>query len=293
MSSLVNTLKLIAMLSTDVYIKQSVLAEKLEISDRQLRRYLTDMKDAHISIESKRGPDGGIRIRSTELLTASVQEFFEEVDSSLIQDRTHTIQSKHLDILKGIIYQNELSDVMFMKYREQIDLSIKELINVKITYKKRSGEITSRTVAPIVMREEFGRYYLIGYDYHRQQVRQYRIDRIKFMEVENKQHTFNKIELMRMLENFGKGFKDESDDVVVRMKIRNNDLHHIKEDLGDVVFDEIDVGTKWTEVSVLIKNLYMFKRFVLREGTSIKVTGPDSLVSDIQNILTETLKLYK
>lgn len=294
MNSLFNTLKLIALLPRNRYMSQSDLADKLDIGERQLRRYLIDMQDAGIQIESKRGRYGGVRLSGGDFLTDAVKSMIEGIETDELMSKTTNLHSDHIELLKAIVTGK--SNKEFKRLGSQIDeimTAISDKRTMQITYKKRAGDIVKRKVAPFLLREEFGRYYLLGFDYEREVLRKYRLDRIKLYNVLTVKHNFIQKEIDKMLLDEGKKFINDGKQLEVVMLVDMCAYNHIKEDFSGLKFgSRIKEGSRY-KVSALISNVYMLKRAVLKEGANIQVIFPQYLVDEIYDELSRTLKNYQ
>ena len=73
MSKISNSLLMLFFLNKKLsYTKISELADYLEVSNREVRRYRDDLEMAGFSIESKMGRDGGYRLMNDVVLTMNI-----------------------------------------------------------------------------------------------------------------------------------------------------------------------------------------------------------------------------
>lgn len=62
MSRLSNSLKVIEILKSNNIVRSNEISEKLNTSDRMVRKYITDLKEAGLNIVSISGPKGGYKM---------------------------------------------------------------------------------------------------------------------------------------------------------------------------------------------------------------------------------------
>lgn len=68
MSKFSNLLKLIVLLKSKNRMKTKELAEALNVSERMIRKYIADLNEANINVQSIPGPNGGYKLSGNEYL---------------------------------------------------------------------------------------------------------------------------------------------------------------------------------------------------------------------------------
>ena len=163
------------------YISRAELAEYLEISDRQVRRYRSDLEQAGYYIDNKSGPDGGYRLVNP-------------LDKSLmIPDNIMLALSIAAKSNKTLLQSlNELPVVPKTEKRVDGDsfisdheLEVLTVISEAIKNKKRIhfdydiyNKPTSIDVEPYKIIYAYHTYYLRGRSVFKNELRKYDIDKI-------------------------------------------------------------------------------------------------------------------
>ena len=68
MSKFSNLLRLITLLKSNKRIKRKEIADALGVSERMVRKYISDLQEANITIESIPGPNGGYELKGHNYL---------------------------------------------------------------------------------------------------------------------------------------------------------------------------------------------------------------------------------
>jgi predicted DNA-binding transcriptional regulator YafY len=185
------------------------LSQELGVTLRTLMRDLKDLKEMGIPIESDRGRGGGIRINRyyglgridfnyseiIDLLLAL--STIEKMESPLFLQDLKSIKNKIIrafpdgqrsvvnELRKRILIGDEASDIArstYIKPKKKIVAALHEAFferkQVKITYISERKEKTTRIIEPELMLLNWPIWYIVGWDRLRDDVRNFRVDRI-------------------------------------------------------------------------------------------------------------------
>lgn len=202
--------ELLGLLKSKEYWITSELAIELDVSLRTLSRYINDLRDQGIPIESERGRGGGIRIdRHYGLgrLNLSYQEIIdlllalttlEKLNSPLLLQDLKSIKLKLMqcfpesqknllrDLRKRIYVGDKASEYILADYNtpkkgvlENVHYGFLEKRKLEISYMKKDGTFSRRTISPEVLLLNWPVWYIVGFDNLRGEIRNFRTDRIK------------------------------------------------------------------------------------------------------------------
>ena len=210
------TSRLLGLLRTEEHWTTHHLASELNISHRTLMRDLEDLKEAGYPIEAERGRGGGVRLSGrwgierlnltnkeaiSLLLSLSVTEALTERSNDLgakglkqkIAIAFPETQRKAIGELRKRIFIGKLaSDAVLRSYNkvnskiwEDVIVSFFESKRLKFEYCNENGIITIREFDPHFLLLNWPAWYLLGWDYLRDEIRIFRIDRIRTISISN------------------------------------------------------------------------------------------------------------
>lgn len=198
MGNLENSLKMYFMLSPDTLIKCKDIATKLEVNERQVRRY-KDILSNFIEIESLPGKDGGYRLKEESLIKPKsllsnkdiviLSDFVNNIDKSDINNNQEIINA--IEKINYSIENNEKQESVIIPYSrvKPLDKKTEEFIKVInysiidskeiiIEYKGNNGEVSNRRVQPYKIASYKGEKYLYCYCLLKGEIRNFKIRRI-------------------------------------------------------------------------------------------------------------------
>ncbi|MGH3078144.1 MAG: helix-turn-helix transcriptional regulator [Gaiellaceae bacterium] len=181
------------------------IADRLGIDARTVRRYVTALQDLGIPVEGQRGVGGGYRIRpgyrlpplmlnddeavvvalgivaSGQLgLTASA----ESIDTALA--KIHRVLPdglrRRVEALEATLDFTRSAPAGAPVAGERVLLlaeAIRGRRRVRTGYRAFSGEVTRRELSPLGLVVHSGRWYLAAYDHGRDDLRTFRVDRMR------------------------------------------------------------------------------------------------------------------
>lgn len=210
------TARLLGLLRSDDWWTTLALAKHLDISHRTLMRDLNDLKEAGYPIESDRGRGGGVRLNGrwglerlqltsqeavslllnlsvVEALTPTSNHFGAKALKQKIASAFPESQRKAIiDLRKRILIGKTASPQVLGTFKkssdliwEQVLVSFFESKKIKFEYLDEKGNKTKREFDPHFLLLNWPVWYFLGWDYLRDEVRIFRIDRIREIEIQN------------------------------------------------------------------------------------------------------------
>lgn len=200
MGNLNNALKMLFILKTNKIIKAKDIAEQLEVTEQQIRRYKETLSE-YFDIESVPGKNGGYKLNDKsffpfkEILTQDevylLKEFIYGLDSDYLSNNSQVmsvIEKINFNILNGnddenynqiIPYSrvNNLNEEVHKLFND-IYLSILENKTLIIKYKDNNGKVSERNVEPYQFITYKGEKYLVAFCLCRNGVRFFKLRRI-------------------------------------------------------------------------------------------------------------------
>jgi len=211
------TSRLLGLLRTEEHWTTHPLASELNISHRTLMRDLEELRDAGYPIEADRGRGGGVRLNGrwgierlnlnnqeaislilslsiTEALTTNSNDFGtkplkQKIASAFPESQRKTINDLRKRVLIGQLASNEVLKSYKCAPKFIWDMAMNgffESKRVKIDYLDEKNNLSQREVDPNFLLLNWPVWYLLGWDYLRNDVRVFRLDRIQKIQVEEK-----------------------------------------------------------------------------------------------------------
>ncbi len=201
-------LTILELLQSHGELSGDMLARRLEVESRTIRRYILMLQDMGMPIEATRGPGGGYRMRTGFKLPPLL--FTEEEATALVLG---LLGSEWLAVeLSAVAIEGALAKVARVlppRARERLHamsahlylgspgqvgrpaaallLTLTEAIHhqqrIDLAYRSSNSAITQRTVEPYGIAGWRGHWYLVGYCCLRQGYRIFRLDRMQEVEV--------------------------------------------------------------------------------------------------------------
>jgi len=202
MSKFSNLLRVITLLKSNKRIKRKEIADALGVSERMVRKYISDLQEANITIESIPGPNGGYELKGHNYLLnlntdnqeiKSLEKALEQLkqqDFEYIADLekfTEKVKSNNKltnDIRDDIISE---SDVTYLDKEEDYELELQSAClmrnKLKISYHSISSGDSIRVIRPYAVITKNDMRHLIAYCEKRKTIRTFKVIRINWIEV--------------------------------------------------------------------------------------------------------------
>lgn len=202
-------ISLIMLMQSRPMWKAAELAKELNVSERTIHRYMGMLEEMGVPIYTERGPYGGFAlvrgyklpplIFTAEEATAFymgaklVAEVWGEVYQEAVTSVTAKLDNVLPDDLRREVAQAEQSLVVgglvardyrpWMNTLQALRKCIQTRRSVRITYHSFKLEETCREVDPYALTFRWGLWYVVGYCKLRDDLRTFRVDRIRDIEV--------------------------------------------------------------------------------------------------------------
>lgn len=197
-------LALLELLQSRPEVSGQALAQKLEVDERSVRRYIMMLRDMGIPIEGERGPHGGYSLRpgfrmpplmfNADEITAVMMGLMlmrrlGSASPMAMESATAKIERvlpeelwQYADALRNALVLDDMLPATYAISSEQIiafSLSASEGKCLNITYRSFDGDDTERMIAPYALVFHARMWYVPAYCYLREDLRVFRLDRIR------------------------------------------------------------------------------------------------------------------
>lgn len=204
------TSRLLGLLRSEDHWTTHQLAQELDISHRTIMRDIEELKEAGYPLEADRGRGGGIRLKGrwgierlnltniealslllslsvTEALTIKSNDFGsrglkQKIANAFPEGQRKTINELRKRILIGKLASSEVLSTtrnVSSSLWEKSLLAFFDSRKVRIDYLDEKNNLTHRDYDPHFLLLNWPVWYLLGWDYLRNDVRVFRFDRIK------------------------------------------------------------------------------------------------------------------
>ena len=293
----------------------SQLSDELDVSDRTVHRYIGMLEEMGIPLYSERGPYGGFSLLRTYKLPPLIftpQEatvlymgarLVEDIWGSHFQDAVTGVTAKLNNVLPDDIRQEvERAQrslvVMTSASRDytpyhDVMVSLRDCMAaghpVQLRYHSFSRVETERKVDPYALSFRWGNWYLIGYCHLRREMRTFRIDRIKHLEVLTGHYEIPKDFDARIYLEESMSWQNRFE---VKVRMQEEAAPRMRE-----------VSSDWMRVcdnpdgSVTVRfdadDLAWATSWVLSWGKFAKALEPPELITRVQQAAHELLEVYE
>jgi predicted DNA-binding transcriptional regulator YafY len=191
------------------------LAQRLEVEARSVRRYVTLLQDIGIPVEAVRGRYGGYRLRSGFRLSPlmwteeeavavtlglraihelelsptipTVEQVLAKIERMLPQPLRERVQAVHETVALDLTARATRVDVS--TYLARLSTAAHQGTMVWMRYQARLGDERERMFDCYGLVYHSGRWYAVGYCHLRQNLRVFRLDRIRALEMRDERFT--------------------------------------------------------------------------------------------------------
>ena len=309
-----NALRMLAILRSRKKVTRKQLAEELEVDIRQITRYKEDLEYAGVTITEIKGRYGGyilenkdyllnLELSDNESLSLSKTKdflkgqglhFYNDLSSAI--EKIKTINPKDNNYDSENIYNKGIKIKANNQEESEKWLTINDgIINsrkIKIKYMDSKGNITERKIHPYGLYTYYGSNYFIGKCEERNALRQFKLVRIKNIELLKEKFEKDNFDLNDYLKNTLGIFKDKT----YKVKL--------------IITYPYAMGFKeysWTEdeeIEDYIKEGYIIYKatvegkteiipWIMGMGIACTVLEPRDLKNDIVKAYKEALNNYK
>ena len=277
-------------------IRGDALAERLGVTERAARRYIGILREAGIPVESERGPYGGYRLgRGIRLppLVFSATEALGLVMAVLdghhaAADQDDPVGRALGTLMRALPEEVAAEAATVREYAEAApDLAavrpdpattsalVQAVANrrrLRVEYHSEAGSQWTSTVDPWAVVVRYGRWYLLCFSHSAEDVRTYRIDRVRsVVELDERFEPPGDLDPVTVLEeNLGSGW-EYATDVVIEDSVDN--LRWVTRGLGRLEAE----GETTTRLRGSTGNPYWYAERLARIPAGFRVEGGPEL----------------
>lgn len=310
-----NAIRMAMLLQSRGKMKISELAKELEVSERQIRNYRSDLEIAGIYINSEQGPYGGYTLMNNGNLLGlnlSLEElsvidlaleqlkynkyiYSDEFKNVADKIKAVTHMKKDLEGNSNYIYVEAKASCDMNKEKQKwqdINIAFITKNKVKIKYFSLNSGLTSRVVHPYGVYQYKSDMYIVAYCENREAIIDFKMCRIKEYEILSEKF---KIRDSFNWDNYMKNcigiYKDEE----INLKLE------IKYPLSVIISEKIWVDNQKIIVNnedksiifeAKMKGYKEIKSWILSMGGDAIVLEPEKLRSEIKNEIEKLIKEY-
>ncbi len=286
------------------YLKAHEVAELYQVSERTIYRDIDTLSLSGIPIYSKKGSNGGFYIDEDYKLNSLL---FSDLEKQFIADLAQSISSSYTnpkieEFNQKMSYLTQKTQVDFpyffdlslwksnQVFFDDIDIALTNNLVLEFLYTSYNGEKTKRLVEPINLVCKNHVWYLYAFCLLRQEIRLFRVNRIRAIKVTNKEFNpskHRKIDKQELASYFDR-LTNSIEMISVRLAFDKSvrakvyDLF-LEKDIIELT-DSLMVQKEMPKEKWLVETLLTF-------GGAVKVIEPDSLkeeiISQAKNILSQ------
>jgi predicted DNA-binding transcriptional regulator YafY len=190
------------------------IARRLEVDERTVRRYITNLQDMGIPVEAERGPYGSYRLErgyklpplmftdaeavALTLGLVVMREFRFPVDIEAVEGalaKTERVLPEKLlhqvrGLQEGIVFHVSPPPILLRNdFLSVLSTAVQQRQQVLMRYRSWNGDESERAFDPYGVVYNEGYWYTAGYCHLRRDLRTFRLDRIAALEVLNQPFT--------------------------------------------------------------------------------------------------------
>ncbi|AYE33260.1 helix-turn-helix transcriptional regulator [Clostridium septicum] len=302
MSSLGNLLKMLYILKRGQKVKVKDLAEELEVDHRQIRRYKEELSE-YFDIQSITGPNGGyilcdeyfpfkdiltekeINNLKRAIDTVSYSEEYElgkaidKINFTILNSQSESLISEQI-----IPYSRPKMEIeKINKMYNEINLSILSCKEIIIVYVDNKGSLTRRAIQPHKFLRFKGEYYIIATCKLRNEIRYFKLVRIKEYILTEK-----RFEKMKNIDELINEYKENSigifggNEIEVELEINPPMANTIKERIWVDNQEVIELEDGKILFKAIMKLGPELISWVLSMGDSVKINSSEELKRQVR-----------
>ena len=307
-------LNMVMLLQNNGKMKIEEIARELEVSNRQVQEYKSELEQAGIFINSQSGKYGGYSIapgsrylsipvrdmdlsildRVSDFLTKSNNMYSDEYKNSINRIKSNFKKREYIDEQVKYFYIYPGSSVnkeKEIKLCEQISDAYSMKKKIGIGYKSiKSGE-SERVLHPYGIYNYEGDTYLIAYCENRKEVRDFKLCRISKLNImDDKYKIDNSFDIHEYTKNSIGNFKGE--EIEIHLIIREPFATIVSEKRwsSKQSIKELDDGS--IDFKARMMGYEQIKSWILGMGPSVTVLEPHKLVDDIKEDIKNMMNTY-
>lgn len=302
MSKISNIIRMMQLLCHHDQIQIMEIANQLEVTPRQVRRYRDELELAGIYIESTTGRYGGYKIKQNDchlidFFISDENRFFDfndwnelPIDNlSELMDFSHLYHSheEFRHYIKTRFSKNELKHYMMLMK------AMDETKKIHIQYVKKEQEVVKRWVNPYFFFEKYGITYVCCYEDQEHKLIYLRLSRIHELTTSNQ--LFIKDEILEthekkiIEENSGVFYHSEFTTIKFYLDAKYID---VMESLFSGQISKIETDCGKTMYQIKVGHLQEVGYKVLSLGSKIEIIEPIELIEYLKGEATQMIQMY-
>lgn len=307
-------LNMVMLLQNNGKMKIEEIARELEVSNRQVQEYKSELEQAGIFINSQSGKYGGYSIapgsrylsipvrdmdlsildRVSDFLTKSNNMYSDEYKNSINRIKSNFKKREYIDEQVKYFYIYPGSSVnkeKEIKLCEQISDAYSMKNKIEIGYKSiKSGE-SERVLHPYGIYNYEGDTYLIAYCEKRKEVRDFKLCRISKLNIMDEKYKIDeKFDIHEYTKNSIGNFKGE--EIEIHLIIREPFATIVSEKRWSSKQSIKELSDGSIEFRARMMGYEQMKSWILGMGPNVTVLEPKKLVDDIKEDIKKMMNTY-
>lgn len=307
-------LNMVMLLQNNGKMKIEEIARELEVSNRQVQEYKSELEQAGIFINSQSGKYGGYSIapgsrylsipvrdmdlsildRVSDFLTKSNNMYSDEYKNSINRIKSNFKKREYIDEQVKYFYIYPGSSVnkeKEIKLCEQISDAYSMKKKIGIGYKSiKSGE-SERVLHPYGIYNYEGDTYLIAYCENRKEVRDFKLCRISKLNIMDEKYKIDKdFDIHEYTKNSIGNFKGE--EIEIHLIIREPFATIVSEKRWSSKQSIKELSDGSIEFRARMMGYEQMKGWILGMGPNVTVLEPKKLVDDIKEDIKKMMNTY-
>lgn len=307
-------LNMVMLLQNNGKMKIEEIARELEVSNRQVQEYKSELEQAGIFINSQSGKYGGYSIapgsrylsipvrdmdlsildRVSDFLTKSNNMYSDEYKNSINRIKSNFKKREYIDEQVKYFYIYPGSSVnkeKEIKLCEQISDAYSMKNKIEIGYKSiKSGE-SERVLHPYGIYNYEGDTYLIAYCEKRKEVRDFKLCRISKLNIMDEKYKIDeKFDIHEYTKNSIGNFKGEELDIHLIIREPFSTIVSEKRWSSKQSIKELSDGS--IDFKARMMGYEQIKSWILGMGPSVTVLEPQKLVDDVKEDIKKMMSIY-
>ena len=307
-------LNMVMLLQNNGKMKIEEIARELEVSNRQVQEYKSELEQAGIFINSQSGKYGGYSIapgsrylsipvrdmdlsildRVSDFLTKSNNMYSDEYKNSINRIKSNFKKREYIDEQVKYFYIYPGSSVnkeKEIKLCEQISDAYSMKKKIGIGYKSiKSGE-SERDLHPYGIYNYEGDTYLIAYCENRKEVRDFKLCRISKLNIMDEKYKIDKdFDIHEYTKNSIGNFKGE--EIEIHLIIREPFATIVSEKRWSSKQSIKELSDGSIEFRARMMGYEQMKSWILGMGPNVTVLEPKKLVDDIKEDIKKMMNTY-
>ncbi|MEE0249334.1 WYL domain-containing transcriptional regulator [Peptacetobacter hiranonis] len=307
-------LNMVMLLQNNGKMKIEEIARELEVSNRQVQEYKSELEQAGIFINSQSGKYGGYSIapgsrylsipvrdmdlsildRVSDFLTKSNNMYSDEYKNSINRIKSNFKKREYIDEQVKYFYIYPGSSVnkeKEIKLCEQISDAYSMKKKIGIGYKSiKSGE-SERVLHPYGIYNYEGDTYLIAYCENRKEVRDFKLCRISKLNIIDEKYKIDKdFDIHEYTKNSIGNFKGE--EIEIHLIIREPFATIVSEKRWSSKQSIKELSDGSIEFRARMMGYEQMKSWILGMGPNVTILEPKKLVDDIKEDIKKMMNTY-